>query len=353
MITDRIPLAGLDSYFRDPATRDVNLAVSAPAVRTEPLGRGRQLEVSGIHLLIEHEDLRPLMRFQFDGQSPPRPAPLFKISVVKEMFPGLFADPYGHRVHNVAGFLDFNDGTLANGRVLEVDGIPTIVSVGRGDCTWVSREYVMPEPISVAAVAWELATSKLAPPDSFHYAITIECRGEGGAALPPIAVGNAGQMLKAAAPRAAAGLDGASIKSFRVSFTARVYEDSYLTERHGPVLGENLGRPLLRAVNILEPVKSVFEVHSLAELQNLCSEFRLLDTHGPEITGLTATLDLSAVLVNSANQFIQPDNVPSNPAYDIYDAASVYEFIELKPRADTFRTFEARRIGFDSTKQVL
>lgn len=42
MITDRIPLAGLDSYFRDPATGDVNLAASAPAARTGPHSRGRQ-----------------------------------------------------------------------------------------------------------------------------------------------------------------------------------------------------------------------------------------------------------------------------------------------------------------------
>jgi hypothetical protein len=109
MITDRIQLAGLDSYFldADPAnTTPTNLGGTIQAIRTRPLNKGKQLEISGIQLLIEHDDLRPFLSFQFGSQVPPQPAPLFRVSVMKEMFTGLYADPYtGSPIKIAAVFL--------------------------------------------------------------------------------------------------------------------------------------------------------------------------------------------------------------------------------------------------------
>lgn len=335
MITDRIQLAGLDAYFQDPDNAGkINLGGIPATIKTSALKKGKQLEISGIQLLLEHADLQPLLAFQFDDQN--QPAPLLKISVVKEMFTGLFADPFSHRVHNIAGFLDFNEGTITNGRVMEIDGIPTIVSTGRQEeCAWVSREYIMPEPIEINAIAWELATTKLTAPDSFHYSIKIfNCKGEHGASLPDIVIGSS-QMLKADANRFVEGLTNDGIKKFQVSFTAKVFEDSYINERHLPMVNvnhndikfsENMGRPLLRAINILEPVPSVYKVYSLMELQNICSDFNLFENPGLEIKRLTATIDINAVLVNSDN------------------ADDKYEYLQLELFANDFTRFEAKQL---------
>jgi hypothetical protein len=287
-----------------------------------------------------------------DNNDPPQPAPLFRISLVKEMFPGLFADPYRHRVHNVAGFMDFNAGRFTNARVLEIDGIPTIVSTGQEECHWVSQECELPESISIDALAWELATSKLSPPTSFSYEIGLVIRDARSGADLDVVIDNGGEMFPANAPRARAGLNFRNVGSFWVSLRARVFEDSYLTERHLPGINENVGRPLLRAINVLEPVQSIYEINSLMELQSLCSEFRFFDTPGPELTRLIATLDLNAVLVNSVNQFIQPDNVPTNPALDIYHPGSKYEHIELQVLNPDFTTFEAKIIGVELRREV-
>lgn len=362
MITDRIQLAGLDAYFRDPnspaTANPVNFGGRTPTIRTAPIKKGKQLEISGIQLLIEHADLQPLLAFQFDDQNPPQPAPLFKIVVMKEMFPGLFADPFSHRVHNISGYLDFNDGTLTNGRVMEVDGVPTICSIGREDCIWVSKEYIMPDPISIRAIAWELATSKLTPPNSFHYKIEIALKHTDGTTTPIFINNNAhngdttqdGSMLKANAKRAIEilnydTLNYKDIGSFQITFIAKVYQDSYLTERSLPPINENIGRPLLRAFNILEPVKSIYEINSLMELQNLCSDYHLFENPGREITRLAATLNLNAVLVNSTNQVIANS--------DIYDANSRFEYVELELMQDDFTRFEAKRNGFKLLRNTI
>jgi hypothetical protein len=361
MITDRIQLAGLESYFRGPTTQVLNLGpIATVTIRTAPLNKGKQLEISGIQLLIEHADLQPLFAFQFDVQNPAQPAPLFKISVMKEMFAGLFADPFSHRVHNIAGYLDFNEGTLTNGRVMEVDGVPTICSTGKEELVWISKEYVMPDPISIAAIAWELATAKLTPPDSFHYKIEIALKRSDGTTL-TIFINNRvnsnnndttqdGSMLKADAKRAIEilnydALNYKDINSFQITFTAKVFEDSYLRERSLPLINENLGRPLLRAINILEPVKSTYQFNSLTELQNHCSDFHFFENPGTAIPRLTATLDLSATLVNSPNQWIHPDNNLLNRNIDIYNIASKYEYIELALLTNQFTRFEAKKIG--------
>ena len=340
MITDRIQLAGLDAYFRDPATRKINLGGNTPTIRTPPLNKGKQVEISGIQLLIEHQDLQPLFAFPHDANdnplTPPPPPGLFKISVMKEMFPGLFADPFSHRVHNIAGHLDFDEGTLTNGRVIEVEGIPTICSTGREECVWISREYVMPDPIAVDAIAWEFFTAKKdSPPDSFHYKIKILCKDVNGAALPDINIDNGGQMLKSVASRAKDSLMFPNIKSFQIVFTAKVFLDSNFKGRTIPLPNGQIGRPLLIALNILEPVQSMYEFNSLIELQNHCSDFHLFENPGAAIPRLTAILDCNATLVHSPNQVIVNGN--------IYDAASRFEHVELKLNPNQFTRFEAKR----------
>lgn len=352
MITDRIQLAGLDAYFRDPATEKVNLGLITPTIRTAPVNKGKQIEISGIQLLIEHQNLLALLSYPSDDQDIPIEAPLFKISVVKEMFPNLFADPFSHRVHNIAGYIDFKEGTLANGRVMEIDGIPTIVSIGKDDCIWVSKEYKMPDPISIDAIAWELATSKLTHPDSFFYCIKISPKDILGNILPPIEIGNTDMMLKADAKRAIDSLDNTGIKSFQITFTAKVLEDSNIKERHLPNINEKVGRPLLRAINILEPIKSIYEINSLSEVQNLCSNFQFFENSGTVITRFTGTLDISATLVNSINQWIYSDNNLLDSIPNIYHSTSKYEFVELQILSNQFTRFEAKRMGIELKKNI-
>lgn len=341
MITDRIQLAGLDSYFQHPSQPGrVDVGGLLVTMRTKPLQKGIQHRVSGIDLLIEASNLKRFLSFQLDNQN--LPAPLFSVSVIKEMFPGLFSDPFRHRVHNIAGFVDFNEGKLTNGKVMEVDGVPTIVSTGKDLCVWKSREYELPQPISIDAIAWEFATSRKTNADAFHYKILITSKDITGNQLPPIDISNGGQFLKADSGRAVNGLMHSKIKNFQIEFTARVYEDAFLMERHLPGINEKMGRPLLRAINILEPVNSVFDIHSLTELKAVCSDFHLLENPGPSVKGLVATIDLGLVLVYSVNQTIAPAG--------IYDPASNYEHIEVKILTKKFDRFEAKMNGEEHMK---
>lgn len=94
MIIDNIQLAGLDAYFYDPNNLgQINLAGQVTS-RTKRLDKGKQLEISAIELLIESDsDLTDLFNFQSN--------PLFSITVMKEMFPALFADSFRHRVQRL------------------------------------------------------------------------------------------------------------------------------------------------------------------------------------------------------------------------------------------------------------
>ncbi|MFN7688087.1 MAG: hypothetical protein ACK5OP_10180 [Sphingobacteriales bacterium] len=350
MITDRIQLAGLEAYFQDPGTGTTNLGQVAPvSVKTNPLQKGKQLEISGIQLLIEADDLQPLFSYPSDEtQQPASPvnAPLFQVIVMKEMFPGLFADPFSHRVHNIAGHLDFREGELINGRILEVDGIPVICSTGKEECIWKSRVYNFPSALSIVDVAWELASAKLAPPDSFHYKIEIILND----GTDTIVIANGGQMLKADAKRSIKGINKQNIRNFQILFKAKVFEDSYVSERSLPLVNENIGRPLLRAINLLEPIQSSFVFNSLTELINQCSDFHLFEMPGPEIKRLTATLDINAVLVNSPSQFIHPNNNPNDVANNIYHPNTEYEWIEFKLLQKVFTKLEVKRIGSEQLR---
>lgn len=333
MIIDTIQVAGLDAYFRHLETDALNLASAVPVTaRTRALPKGKQRQMTALHLLIEAADLHPL----FHRPEPPDEAPLFSITVMKEMFPGLFADPFRHRVHNIAGFEDFKRGVLVNGKVMDVEGIPTIVSVGTGDCTWTSPIYPMREAVALDAVSWELATSRLTPQSSFTHSLRLNVWAE-GQPIDPIELA---VDYEPNAPRLSrlAGLSG--VTAYQVVFEASVTDDSYIHEKHTPLGNESIGRPLLRAVNLLEPVASVYDIYSLHELLALATDYHLFEADGQPLRKMLVTLNLSATLVFSENQKVEQNSTD-------------FEFAGLQINYDGFELFEARMEVEESIKIMM
>lgn len=296
MMIDRIPFAGVSAYLTG-AGGEVNLAEADPrAARTPPLRRGEQNEVTSLEFLIESmEDLRPLFARQASF--------LLAIDVVKEMFPGHFGDPFSHRVYNLAGFEDFKSGESQGCRVMDIDGVPTLVSEGTGESRWISRWYELPAATSFGAAGWELATSRQTPEDSFTLSLDLHFRNAGGAEqVVPIVQ----DSVPSAARRSL--LTGVlAAKALRLEMRALVKRDADLHERHGVVLADSLGRPLLRAVNLLEAVASRYEFFSLAEFLSACADYELHPERGDKLLGVAASLELPATLVYSENQVDSTD----------------------------------------------
>jgi hypothetical protein len=330
MIIDQSRLAGLDAYLRHPDTPEsVNLGGQSPRTgRTQDLGDGLQLDVSGIRLTIEADDLIALFARSSTGAS----RPLLSISIVKEVFPGLFVDPFRHRVHTIAGFEDFQRGVATNCRAMEVEGTPTVVSIGPETMTWVSPIYPMPAATRLSAAAWDIASVRRTAPGAFRYSIALEVwsdppQNDDEPATRTIRLVDDASPVD---PRFTDELlseftdpgtdDPALVAAYRLTFTATVSRDALLSERHVPVLGESLGRPLLRAVHLLEPITSMYDISSLAELLRHCSDYYLPEVSDGVVTHMTATLDLDAALVRGATQS---------------------EFLEIAVRHDGFTTFEA------------
>jgi hypothetical protein len=118
----------------------VNLAQPPREGRSLSIGEGMLVDLSSLTLQIERPNLLDIYNRQAQ--------PIFSVEVVKEMFPGLFSDPYSHRVHRLGGFDDFNRGTLTDLRAMEVEGVPTLVSVGGvQESRWRSAVYKMPRPL--------------------------------------------------------------------------------------------------------------------------------------------------------------------------------------------------------------
>lgn len=328
MIIDRARLAGHEAYLKDASG---NLNLSGTKARTPPLARGKQLAISGIEIYIEaEEDLTPLLRRQSE--------PLIVVNVVKEMFPALFANPFAHRVHTLAGFDDFNRGRMQNCKAIDVNGVPTLVSHGTETCRWVSPRYPLGEALflgglrhTLVAAAWELALSRRTLEDSFAYSLEIKTFDESEAPLQTIALAAA---LDPTRPRFIENLALQDAAFYEVSFLADVRRDASLQERHSTIV-ESLGTPLLRAINLLEPVENMYRFHSLQELLSQSSEYHLFEHEMHALSGIvsqplrrmTATLNISATLVQSD----QDDG-----------GSGRYEQVEIAVPSGPFRHVEAR-----------
>jgi hypothetical protein len=346
MIIDRTKLAGLDAYFQVPNNAgQINLAGQVTS-RTKPLEKGKQLEISAIQLLIESDsDLTNLFNASVDNQaSPPALEPLFSVVVMKQMFPSLFAEPFRHRVHNIAGFEDFKQGTLENGKVMEIDGVPTIVSIGTGTCKWVSAVYRLPDPVALTQASWDLAVSRKTPKENFKYALKLHVFDAGQSLIQTVHLTNRGDPAQPAAPafdptsaRTAQNLNSRNVAFYQVEFTADVNRDTSIYEKHTGLVGQSIGTPLLRAVNLLEPVESIYDICSLQELLSLSSDYHLFECQGQPIKKMIATLNFSATLVHSEYQSIA-NNDPNDPN-------SLYEFVEIAVKTDQFSNLEAKLVS--------
>jgi hypothetical protein len=298
MIIDRVRLAGDLAYLTDQGA--IDLATSANGRgQSLPVGEGLGLELSGVHLLLRAKDMHKLYaRTAGDGK------PLLAFAVTKEMFPEFFADPYAHRVHSIAGFEDFQRGFLQNMRAMEVEGKATLVSLGWGGCAWLSPIYRLPMPVPVRSMVWELASARLAPDEGFGYLLRLQTwhAGQDPTTDTPtetqIAPATGSGVARPSELRHRTGLDLKDVIAYRVTFKADVQRDTDLLETQiGPDDGQPLGRPLLRAVHLLEPITSAFAFHSLHELEMRSSDFSFLEPVLPLQT-LTAFVALPALLVH-------------------------------------------------------
>jgi len=301
MIIDQIQLAGDEAYLAAPggldlaagpvpATGRLNIpgVVEQGGMRTLP--EGMRLEMAGLHLVVESDALAELLARQSDL--------LFTIDIRKEMFPALFRDPFGHRVHRVGGREDFRRGEPRGIEVMEVDGVATLVSV-KPQCDWSSAIYRFPRPITVVAAAWDLAASRLTDPDTFHYALGLDVwrPGQSLSSVPdshdlaPDLTPAEARVWEPAPGRPPIG----DVAAYRIRFKAEVAADAYLFERH-PTMRGSLGRPLLRAIHLLEPVPHAHAFYSLGELLTRASDKLVVEADGGPPRRLTATLPLPAVL---------------------------------------------------------
>jgi hypothetical protein len=301
MMIDRTRLAGADAYFRD-GSGNLNLATTLPsAARTAPPGQGRQIDVQGIELYFEGADLWQYFQRQMN--------PLIRIRVMKEVFPGLFADPFRVRVHTLAGFNDFNAGTFTNCRALEVEGEPTLVSLDAGPCRWTSARYKLPHPMTFVQAAWSLASARPSPSDMFTYTLQVQGSDSSGAALnvPPISFGSRHER---SAPVIVRG-----VSEFQIDFQAEMETDGYFHEHHGSLGTAAAGRPLLRGFHWLEAVECQHDFFSFSELLGLASGYDLLGAADAPLTRFALTIRVPAALVSGPNEDL---------------VAGVYEYIGIE-----------------------
>ena len=326
MIIDTIALGASDAYFKFQSNPSTHQDVAR--IPTSPLGPGMNYKVSGISLLLEGRDLGPHFRKQ--------PKPILSVIVHKEMFPALFASPYKHRVHNIAGYEDFNRGIYKGCKAIDVEGVPTIVSFGDdGTCRWVSPIYKMPTRIAVDKIAWDLAVSRLTPKANFSYSMTLRYWLRN--VTPPnekhyvvIADADPTQLRNNVTVALAD-----KLIAYSIEFTAKIARDSNLYEAYATNPFDSLGTPLLRAVNLLESLDHpAHHFYSLKELLDQCVDCHIFDTPGPHISKITATLALDALLVQSDNQVSSTNH---NPAL-----ADNYEYIEISIAPSTFGFYQAR-----------
>lgn len=327
MIIDRVQVAGPEAYLLDAG--QINLATSPTRTGSSvTIPEGVAFEISGIRLYLEAKNLTPL--FPNSGFNTP---PLLELQVVKEMFPDLYADPYTNRVHTLAGHDDFNRGTLVRMRLMEVDGLATLVSLERGDCSYTSPLYRMYRPMRFERAAWDLATSRLTSSDGFTYSLVVEywttgqnpdTDAPGSQDLTPATGATPADLRK----RENLGLK--DVIAYRLVFKAHVVHDTYLTEfseRSDPE--EPYGRPLLRKVHILETVPSPYAVHSLMELEARCGDFTIIDFVQPQ-RRLSAEIMISARLMENEQITLRV----ANGIWERVEARIIGEFRVRPPRVD-------------------
>jgi hypothetical protein len=295
MIIDEIPLSGEAAYLRAPDGH-INLGGSSPATgRYAVSADGLIVRVDGIDLHLVSPDLIQL--FARQGTA------LFKVHVEKEMFPGLFADPYRHRVHAIAGFDDFKRGECVGLVAMEVDGTPTLVSLGTDAASWVSPVYPLAGQTAIEHAAWDFAGARTGYEEAFRYDLGLEIWRTSPITGPRDDEIRLAEGATPTQPRRATDLGITGVRAYRLVFTAKVDHDAAIHELHlSATTRPTLGRPLLRAVNLLEPVDSPHDIYSLHEMQIAGGDLSFIDAGREAPQALTATLGVTATLV--ANESI-------------------------------------------------
>jgi hypothetical protein len=295
MILDSVPIAGRQANFLGPGAgnnRVENLIDATPDAGGARRGalfevsEGTLTEIDGIDVLIEHDALGPALAA--------RTGMTIEVSLHKEMFPGLFADPYAHRVHHLAGLEDLSDGEGQHVRVHEIDDVATLVSVGsETSCAWSSAWYELPAPVTFSAAAWDIPMSRHGRVDRFVYTLSLVARHGNGAVETHALAANRG----ADAARSTSALNITDVRRYRLELTADVKSDSYIHEQvHRQSAAEALGQPLLTGVHLLEVVPHAHVYETLHELLAGMRDYAIVDGSDGRPRYVTGTLDYTAAV---------------------------------------------------------
>lgn len=259
MIIDIINSAGEKAYLRD-SVGNLNLAQTTPSTSiTKVIGKGKQVNVSGIQFYFEGNDLFPLFNFLEDdgaGNLVKRNQPLISITVFKEILPGLFADPFKSRIHTLGGFQDFKRGEFDKCDVYRINNKPTIVSLGTEQCKWKSMKYELPEDISLDSAYWEIPSAKDTPATAFSYTINLFAYDSGGNLLNGGAAVVLANNLDPTQKRIKKNINLQNVRFYELEVIADVKHDSTFTERIVTEKADTIGRPLLEGIYLLEPVQN-------------------------------------------------------------------------------------------------
>jgi hypothetical protein len=336
MIIDRVDLTGDSAYFRT-AAGAVNLVNSQGSIAST--GEGLALNVAAIHFYFEKSDLSGLWRKQAN--------PLVTVEISKEMFPKLLTDPYSSRVHTIGGFEDFRRGVSSNCRPMEVDGAAMLVSVGAGQATWTSQVYQLPEAVNFDKAAWDVGTSRLGSGAAFSYSLFLDFWDQttpvfqnptGSVTLAANAPANTDRVAVAAGgPNAR--LLSAPAAAYRARLQADVALDSYLRERLvgnplplEPLVGASamntgMGRPVLRAIYLIERTSSTFALQSLAEIVAAGADYHPLEFEAKPLRRMMVMLPVAAVLTVGESITVKVSN-----DFDYAEARLEAEIITRPPQ---------------------
>ncbi len=335
MISDQITLGSSSAYLLK-SDGTSNLVGSSPGTARTPRLKPNQIwDIEGLELLIEGDDLTPLLHLPDVLDNP-----LMEIKIQKEVFPALFTNPFNSRIHNVAGFDDFERGESTNCFVTEVNKIPTLVSRNSERCAWQSVIYKLPTAVNFYAASWELATSRLVHEDQFEYSIKLfiwHDHNTDRAADETIELANKTDADDARNYRFSPNEQPIDCHAFQLVFSATVKVDStfyqshrmeFTAEQAATMSGGTIGIPLLRSIRLLEQVESDQRLYSLNEMIQQAGFYQMFDSQGANFKRLLLTLDLSAVLVGRED--------------DADSGSADYEYLELAVSSDQFSRVQAK-----------